>query len=114
MVHGYCFGGGTRLVSACDFAIAAEEALFGIPAVNFGGLPGGMVSKGPSGDVLAYRDALYYALTCEPFDGKRAQPVSREPRRARRPSLEARDLRAGAQARGDGPRGAALSPRRRC
>jgi trans-feruloyl-CoA hydratase/vanillin synthase len=74
MVRGYCFGGGTSIVSACDFAIAAEDALFGIPAVNFGGLPGGMVSKGMV-DVLAHRDALYYCLTCEPFDGRRAAEI---------------------------------------
>src|ERR1700759_1479979 len=30
MVNGYCFGGAFTQVSACDFAIAANEATFGL------------------------------------------------------------------------------------
>jgi trans-feruloyl-CoA hydratase/vanillin synthase len=74
MVNGYCFGGAFTIVCSCDFAIAAEDALFGLSEVNFGHLPGGLVSKVISG-VLAYRDALYYALTGEPFDGRRAAEI---------------------------------------
>jgi trans-feruloyl-CoA hydratase/vanillin synthase len=74
MVNGYCFGGATCLVSACDFAIAAENAVFGVPAVNFGNLPGGGVAKAMV-DVLAYRDAIYYGMTGETFDGKRAEAM---------------------------------------
>src|SRR5262249_26507509 len=44
MVNGYCFGGGFTQVCACDFAIAADEALFGLSEVNWGILPGGIVS----------------------------------------------------------------------
>ena len=74
MVNGYCFGAGTAVVSACDLAIAAEDALFGIPAVNFGNIPGGMVAKAIA-DVLIYRDALYYCISGEPFDGRRAAAI---------------------------------------
>src|SRR5579885_2227696 len=74
MVNGYCFGGAFTIVCSCDFAIAAEDATFGLSEVNFGHLPGGLVSKVISG-VLAYRDALYYALTGEPFDGRRAAEI---------------------------------------
>jgi feruloyl-CoA hydratase/lyase len=43
MVNGYCFGGGFTQVCACDFALAADEALFGLSEVNWGILPGGIV-----------------------------------------------------------------------
>ena len=74
MINGYCFGGAFTIVCSCDFAIAAEEATFGLSEVNFGNLPGGLVSKVISG-VLAYRDAVYYAMTGEPFDAKRAAEI---------------------------------------
>src|SRR5215468_4375553 len=41
MVNGYCFGGGFTQVCACDFALAADDALFGLSEVNWGILPGG-------------------------------------------------------------------------
>jgi trans-feruloyl-CoA hydratase/vanillin synthase len=74
MINGYCFGGAFTIVCSCDFAIAAEEATFGLSEVNFGNLPGGLVSKVISG-VLAYRDAVYYAMTGETFDARRAAEI---------------------------------------
>jgi trans-feruloyl-CoA hydratase/vanillin synthase len=71
MVNGYCFGGAFTIVAACDFAIAAEDAVFGLSEVNWGAIPGGLVSKVISAQ-LPYRDALYYAMTGEKFDGRRA------------------------------------------
>ena len=44
MINGYCFGGGFTQVCACDFALAADEAVFGLSEVNWGILPGGIVS----------------------------------------------------------------------
>ena len=44
MVHGYCFGGAFTPLIACDFAIAAEDATFGLSEVNWGIIPGGLVS----------------------------------------------------------------------
>ena len=74
MVNGYCFGGAFTQVCACDFAIAANEATFGLSEVNVGILPGGVVAWNVA-QVLNYRHALYYAVTGEPFDGKRAQEI---------------------------------------
>jgi len=71
MINGFCFGGGFTIVGACDFAIAADDATFGLSEVNWGAIPGGMVSK-VIGSQMAFRDALYYAMTGERFDGKRA------------------------------------------
>ncbi len=39
-VQGYALGGGCELVLACDFAIASEKAVFGLPEVTIGVLPG--------------------------------------------------------------------------
>lgn len=35
-VNGYCLGAGLAWIIACDFIIAAEDALFGIPEPNIG------------------------------------------------------------------------------
>jgi feruloyl-CoA hydratase/lyase len=71
MINGHCFGGAFTIVAACDFAIAAEDAQFGLSEVNWGAIPGGMVSK-VIGAQMSYRDALYYAMTGERFDGRKA------------------------------------------
>lgn len=69
MVNGHCYGGAFVQLFACDFAIAADEAQFGLSEVNWGILPGGLVGK-VIVDGLAYRDAVYYAMTGDPFNGK--------------------------------------------
>lgn len=74
MVNGYCFGGGFTQVCACDFAFAANEAVFGLSEVNWGILPGGIVSWVVA-QTLNYRHALYYAVSGETFDGKRAVEI---------------------------------------
>ena len=74
MVNGWCFGGGLSPVVACDLAIAAEEATFGVSEVNWGIIPAGFVSKDLV-TALSYRHAFYYTLTGEPFDGKRAEQI---------------------------------------
>jgi trans-feruloyl-CoA hydratase/vanillin synthase len=74
MVNGFCFGGGFTQLIACDFAIAAEDARFGLSEVNWGILPGGFVSKALT-DALCLRDAVWYAVTGETFDGKMAEKI---------------------------------------
>lgn len=71
MVNGFCFGGAFTPLIACDFAIAAEDAVFGLSEINWGIFPGGLVSR-VLADAMCYRDALYYILTGDPFDGKKA------------------------------------------
>jgi trans-feruloyl-CoA hydratase/vanillin synthase len=71
MVNGYCFGGAFTQLIACDFAIAAEDAIFGLSEVNWGIFPGGLVSR-VLADAMTYRDAMYYILTGDTFDGRQA------------------------------------------
>ena len=39
-VHGFALGGGTEIALACDFILASERALFGLPEVSLGVIPG--------------------------------------------------------------------------
>ena len=71
MVNGFCFGGAFTPLIACDFAIAAEDAVFGLSEINWGIFPGGLVSR-VLADALCYRDAMYYIMTGDSFDGKKA------------------------------------------
>jgi trans-feruloyl-CoA hydratase/vanillin synthase len=73
-VNGWCFGGAFTPLISCDFAIAAEEATFGLSEVNWGILPGGLVSR----DValaMGYRAGLYYTLTGKNFSAQRAREI---------------------------------------
>jgi feruloyl-CoA hydratase/lyase len=71
MVNGYCFGGAFTQLIACDLAIAAEEAIFGLSEVNWGVFPGGLVSR-VMADAMSYREAMWYIITGDTFDGKQA------------------------------------------
>src|SRR5690349_1222885 len=71
MVNGWCFGGAFTPVVACDLAIAADEATFGLSEVNWGILPAGNVTKATA-ETIGYRRALYYAMSGETFTGKQA------------------------------------------
>jgi trans-feruloyl-CoA hydratase/vanillin synthase len=71
MVPGYCFGGGFTPVIACDFAIAADDAKFGLSEINWGNIPGGLVAWAVT-QVMSYRDAIYYSVTGDQFSGKEA------------------------------------------
>ncbi|MGV6872387.1 p-hydroxycinnamoyl CoA hydratase/lyase [Pseudochelatococcus sp. B33] len=71
MIHGYCFGGGFTPVVACDFAFAAEDAVFGLSEVNWGIIPGGLVAWAIM-QAMHYRDAMYYSVTGDQFNGKEA------------------------------------------
>jgi trans-feruloyl-CoA hydratase/vanillin synthase len=74
MVEGYCVGGAFTHLIATDFALSAEDTTFSLSEVNWGILPGGMVSKALT-DAVLYRHALYYACLGDAFDGKEAARI---------------------------------------
>jgi trans-feruloyl-CoA hydratase/vanillin synthase len=89
MVNGWCFGGAFTPLVACDLAIAADEATFGLSEINWGIIPAGVVCKAIS-TVMSQRDALYYIMTGETFDGKRAAEMRLVNESVPRKKLQAR------------------------
>lgn len=71
MVNGWCFGGAFTPLICCDLAISDEKAVFGLSEINWGVIPGGVVSKAIS-TVMGDREAMYYVMTGEKFSGARA------------------------------------------
>jgi feruloyl-CoA hydratase/lyase len=71
MVNGWCFGGAFTPLVACDLAIAAEDAVFGLSEINWGIIPGGNVTRAVAA-TMNLRDAMYYVMTGETFDGRKA------------------------------------------
>ncbi len=71
MVNGWCFGGAFTPLVACDLAVAADEATFGLSEVNWGIPPGGVVSRALA-ETVGTRAALLHIMTGRTFDGQRA------------------------------------------
>ncbi len=71
MVNGWCFGGAFNSLVACDLAVAAEDATFGLSEINWGIIPAGTVTKAVA-SVMGQRDTMYYVMTGETFDGRKA------------------------------------------
>ena len=71
MVNGWCFGGAFTPLVACDLAIAADEATFGLSEINWGIPPGSVVNKALA-DTVGSRAGLLHVMTGRTFDGRRA------------------------------------------
>ncbi|MDH4190777.1 MAG: p-hydroxycinnamoyl CoA hydratase/lyase [Betaproteobacteria bacterium] len=71
MVNGWCFGGAFTPLVACDIALAADEAKFGLSEINWGIIPAGNVMRAVA-EKMNSSDALYYLMTGDPFDGRKA------------------------------------------
>ena len=74
MVNGWCFGGAFVPLVSCDLSLAAEDAQFGLSEINWGIIPGGNVTRSFAAKVNQ-ADALYYIMTGEPFDGRKAKAM---------------------------------------
>lgn len=72
MVNGWCFGGAITPLVACDLAIAADEATFGVSEINWGIIPGGNVTKALA-EAMSDKAALYCIMTGETFLGPQAR-----------------------------------------
>jgi enoyl-CoA hydratase len=70
-IHGYCLGGGLELALACDVRIAADDAVFGLPEVTLGIIPGaGGTQRLPR--VVGIAHALRIVLSGERFPAPQA------------------------------------------
>lgn len=70
-VQGYALGGGFELVLACDIVIASEDAVFGLPEVRLGLIPGaGGVFRLPR--QMPQKVAMGYLLTGRRMDAATA------------------------------------------
>ena len=88
MVNGWCFGGAFTPLTACDLAVAADEATFGLSEINWGIPPGSLVSRGLA-ETIGVRDALLYVMTGRTFDGRRAAEMGLVNRSVPRAELRA-------------------------
>lgn len=71
-VNGYCLAGGVELVLQCDMAVASDKALFGIPEVSLGFLPGaGACQRLPR--LIGISKAKELILTGRRFDAVEAE-----------------------------------------
>ena len=70
-VNGYAFGGGCELALGCDIRIASEQAVFGLPEVLLGALPGGGGTQ-TLPRLIGLGDALLMLLTGESVDAAEA------------------------------------------
>lgn len=88
MVNGWCFGGAFTPLVSCDLAFAADEATFGLSEINWGIIPAGNVTKAVA-QVMNHRDSLYYIMTGETFDGRKAAEMGLVNRSVPRDQLRA-------------------------
>lgn len=71
-ISGACLGGGLELALACHIRIAAEDAIFGLPEITLGIIPGaGGTQRLPR--AIGLSRALEWILTGERFDARVAE-----------------------------------------
>ena len=73
-VRGIAFGGGTEIALMCDVIVADTSAVFGLPEVTLGVIPG---AGGPARLTRAVgkAKAMYYVLTGKPISAEEAERI---------------------------------------
>lgn len=71
MVNGYLFGGAFVALCNCDLVVTDKDAIYGLSEINWGIIPGGIVSK-VIVDRMPFRQAMFYSMTGRTFDGTKA------------------------------------------
>jgi enoyl-CoA hydratase len=91
-VNGFALGGGCELAMACDVRIAAEHALFGLPELNLGIIPGAggtqrllrLVGRGKAkeliftGDIISAQEAERIGLVNRVVSSEQLLPTAIE------------------------------------
>lgn len=65
-VEGYCLGGAFPILESADWVVASKNAVFGLPEINFGFVPGGPIAKSV-GLSMSRNGASYASLTGRTF-----------------------------------------------
>jgi methylglutaconyl-CoA hydratase len=73
LVQGFCVGGGTGIVAACDVVIASDDAKFAISEVRWGLTAAIIVPQ--LNDAIGVRQVRRYALTGERFGAAEAHRI---------------------------------------
>jgi enoyl-CoA hydratase/carnithine racemase len=71
-VEGFCLGGAFPLLECATWVIASYNAVFGLPEINFGFVPGGPIAKSV-GIAMTRRGASYASLTGRNFTAQQAK-----------------------------------------
>jgi enoyl-CoA hydratase/carnithine racemase len=71
---GWCLGGALTVTVGCDVAIAADDAKFGLPEINFGHFPAGETTP-ILANYLQAKHGLYYALSGKMMSAKEAERI---------------------------------------
>lgn len=74
-VNGLCLGGGVEILAACDIAVAADHAEFGLPEprVGLAALGGGLLQRLPR--QIGMKDAMRLVLTGSRISAAEAQRI---------------------------------------
>lgn len=91
-ISGYCLGGALPILECADIVLAATDATFGLPEINFGFVPGGPIAKSAR-NALSVRGAAYAALSGRAFDAAQAQRWGLVTRLLPQADLESETLR---------------------
>jgi len=70
LVQGGCFGGGIGLIACCDIVVAETTARFAISEARWGLIASIILPQ--LNAAMGLRQVRRYALSCEPFDARRA------------------------------------------
>ncbi len=73
-ITGWCLGGALTVTVGCDVAIAADDAKFGLPEVNFGHFPAGETTP-ILANYLQSKHGLYYALSGKMMSAQEAERI---------------------------------------
>ena len=70
-VEGYCLGGALPFLECASWVVADDNAVFGLPEINFGFVPGGPIAKSV-GLAMNRRGAAFASLTGRTFGAQQA------------------------------------------
>jgi len=107
-IHGFCFGGGVEMALACDVRISSTDAVFALPEVGLGMIPGaGGTQRLPR--LVGIGHALHLILSGDRIDAERALQIGLVTQVVPREALHQTALACGEQLARGAPRALAYA-----